>query len=575
MKTNHCIPMKNQKIVNCLAVVILSLVLNSSLSGSSFHICGNISTYEGIPVQHARIQFTATEDTANKFIAITDADGNYSLLITKVARHDGGSRSYELIRNYPNPFHDVTNIQYQLQQGGEVTIIIYDMLGRAVKTFAPERQRPGIYHALWNGTNNSGQKVRSGIYFLRLTTPELTVTRKLVYLPGIHLSSSSSILELPQLALHKNSIIESMFKRFNITIESMDNTQPNIWSFAQDSVDISQDTVMNFLLFELTSTWQPLGLSGKHVNELVLAGDSLYACAAKAGLFRLNLAGRDTVWEYLGFADTAGNPNYWGPDAVFIDPATKWIFVGLEIHEWSGMGLFRSEDQGNTWQPSDSGISQYFSMISPSVYSLSGSSRPQHVLLAGMSSAIFKSEDGGLSWRHVWGLLHGGNWVYAIEVNPSYPNEIWAGGGTGRETSLVLHSCNYAESWLRIESLPSPFDCANAVYDIAIDPINIGTVYLSMMNGILKSSNFGHTWTEFLGKKNYSFWCLKTNPNNSKELLVIGDYLYRTIDSGQSWHFRLPPERLKFKWALTLDWKQKVIYVSNSNLASGIFKLAL
>ncbi|MEN8191932.1 MAG: FG-GAP-like repeat-containing protein [Bacteroidota bacterium] len=76
---------------------------------------------------------------------------------------------YVLEQNYPNPFNPTTNIRFSLPVAKEISLIVYDMLGREVKTLInAEEFAKGNYEADWNGTNNAGQKVASGNYIYTL-----------------------------------------------------------------------------------------------------------------------------------------------------------------------------------------------------------------------------------------------------------------------------------------------------------------------------------------------------------------------------------------------------------------------
>ncbi|MCK4447806.1 MAG: T9SS type A sorting domain-containing protein, partial [Candidatus Marinimicrobia bacterium] len=71
---------------------------------------------------------------------------------------------YAIYQNYPNPFNSNTIIKYQIPFESKTTINIYDIMGRLVNTLVDERQMPGYYLSRWDGRNNSGQIVSSGMY---------------------------------------------------------------------------------------------------------------------------------------------------------------------------------------------------------------------------------------------------------------------------------------------------------------------------------------------------------------------------------------------------------------------------
>ena len=77
--------------------------------------------------------------------------------------------SFALLQNYPNPFNPVTTIRYELPAQSEVTITVYDMLGRAVRHLVREVQPAGSHTVLWHADNDAGGKVASGVYFYRYT----------------------------------------------------------------------------------------------------------------------------------------------------------------------------------------------------------------------------------------------------------------------------------------------------------------------------------------------------------------------------------------------------------------------
>lgn len=76
--------------------------------------------------------------------------------------------SFSLMQNYPNPFNPATTIAYYLPKTTTVTLKVYDLLGREIKTLVNEKQSIGFKTAVWDGRNNSGVEVASGIYIYQL-----------------------------------------------------------------------------------------------------------------------------------------------------------------------------------------------------------------------------------------------------------------------------------------------------------------------------------------------------------------------------------------------------------------------
>ena len=89
---------------------------------------------------------------------------------------------FSLHQNYPNPFNPVTKLRYDLPENGLVTIIIYDMLGRQVKTLINQTQDAGYRSVIWDATNDYGKPVSAGIYLYQIQAGEYMRTKKMVLL---------------------------------------------------------------------------------------------------------------------------------------------------------------------------------------------------------------------------------------------------------------------------------------------------------------------------------------------------------------------------------------------------------
>jgi hypothetical protein len=96
---------------------------------------------------------------------------------------DEGMLSFGLEQNHPNPFNPVTSIQYTVdsrQTAQSTSLRIYNVLGQKVRTLVDEQKKPGRYRELWDGRDDRGSEVSSGIYFYILRNGENRETRKMV-----------------------------------------------------------------------------------------------------------------------------------------------------------------------------------------------------------------------------------------------------------------------------------------------------------------------------------------------------------------------------------------------------------
>jgi len=86
----------------------------------------------------------------------------------------------KLYNAFPNPFNPNTNIRYSLKEAGKVKIEIYNMKGQKIKSYNQEHASPGYYQVSWDGRDENGKNVASGIYLYRLTTANYTSAKKMV-----------------------------------------------------------------------------------------------------------------------------------------------------------------------------------------------------------------------------------------------------------------------------------------------------------------------------------------------------------------------------------------------------------
>lgn len=73
-------------------------------------------------------------------------------------------KSFKVLQNYPNPFNLSTTIEYQIPKAGNVQILIFDINDRLVKTIENQNHTAGSYNVMWDGQNERGVKVASGLF---------------------------------------------------------------------------------------------------------------------------------------------------------------------------------------------------------------------------------------------------------------------------------------------------------------------------------------------------------------------------------------------------------------------------
>ncbi len=102
--------------------------------------------------------------------------------IVSVDNESNVENNFILYNNYPNPFNPTTKIAFNVPVNSEISLAVYSVNGDLVKILAQDNYAPGRYEALWNGRNETGQKVSSGIYFYRFSAGQFVQTKRMVLL---------------------------------------------------------------------------------------------------------------------------------------------------------------------------------------------------------------------------------------------------------------------------------------------------------------------------------------------------------------------------------------------------------
>lgn len=102
-------------------------------------------------------------------------------VITGIASDEGIlPRAFALRQNYPNPFNPSTTIRYQVPQSNDVKLVIYNMLGQTVRTLVDTRVPAGHHSVEWDGRDDGGKEMASGVFLYRLTAQDFVQSRKML-----------------------------------------------------------------------------------------------------------------------------------------------------------------------------------------------------------------------------------------------------------------------------------------------------------------------------------------------------------------------------------------------------------
>jgi len=112
-------------------------------------------------------------------IGVTDGDGEF---LSPPQRVTLPALTAAIEQNVPNPFNPTTSIRYTLSAPGRVTLMVFDAGGRLVRTLVDGNVDAGAHDALWDGRDNAGRSVGSGVYFYRIESGSFVASRKMVLL---------------------------------------------------------------------------------------------------------------------------------------------------------------------------------------------------------------------------------------------------------------------------------------------------------------------------------------------------------------------------------------------------------
>ena len=132
------------------------------------------------PIKWTRFYIAETKDENKGSGVIYFDDFIIDFISTETDKDIGIPGSFKLEQNYPNPFNPVTQIAYTIPENSDVSLSIFDLNGKQIREWNQENQAAGSYSLEWNGTNNSGNKVSTGLYLYKLTAGNYSDTKKMI-----------------------------------------------------------------------------------------------------------------------------------------------------------------------------------------------------------------------------------------------------------------------------------------------------------------------------------------------------------------------------------------------------------
>jgi len=183
----------NSEFVTQEETVTMTWDLNELPAHISMSLTDNTTNSTIDLTQQSELSFTTVAkgsfpSSGNEAVSIYPELGNSNFTVT-ISYSEMGTDNEELLpiqyalyQNYPNPFNPTTTLRYDLPETGHLTITIYDMLGRHIKTLINQTQDAGYRSVIWDATNDYGKPVSAGIYLYQIQAGEYISTKKMVLL---------------------------------------------------------------------------------------------------------------------------------------------------------------------------------------------------------------------------------------------------------------------------------------------------------------------------------------------------------------------------------------------------------
>ena len=326
-----------------------------------------------VGVEGASIRFTSEGNPSEFYSDSTGSEGRFRIDLDEQdtaveSENNAKPIVFQLNQNYPNPFNPGTVISYQLPRAVRAEVVIYNSIGQQIRSLVDDYQELGSHAVIWDGRDDEGQSLASGVYIYRLTAGSFSEAKKMVLIDG----PNSSLSSLPLIMgdgggrsaankvltkLANVDLIEGIplpqatrklaqLRSFVVTIDAYKQVP-----FEQAGVVVLQDTALTFLMEEdiregvifLKEGQRQLFLDDYNIEERSGLTRTMHQPQKKGAVIRPNWLEGETSLQ------TRSAPLW--------DPLEKVYKL------WLIDGTYRTSPDGLHWVPGpegDTGVSEVF-----------------------------------------------------------------------------------------------------------------------------------------------------------------------------------------------------------------------
>jgi len=142
----------------------------------------SFSVYDSLFLSDGSVSYNMNNNNSAQFVGNKTLTISFIKIITSVTNEKLLPERYSLFQNYPNPFNNSTTIKFNVPYASRILLDIYDLQGRKVRSLVNTDYGAGAFNIIWDGTNNHGVTVATGVYLMKLQGKDFIAARKILFL---------------------------------------------------------------------------------------------------------------------------------------------------------------------------------------------------------------------------------------------------------------------------------------------------------------------------------------------------------------------------------------------------------
>ena len=308
------------------------------------------------PVVNALVTVTDQSDVGRFFSAYTNEQGQYTIQITQTGVADDPSAApghFRLLQNYPNPFNPSTVICYELSLPCRVTIDIYNVLGRKIKTLLDGIQS-GSGQVVWDATDANNQGVPAGLYIYSMKAGDVRINRKMLLIDGQQDNAPAApVIQSGSAITGRVALNKRMSDKYILRVIGDD-----IAAYEQQNLEITVNTVLDITVIRTVTDIDGNVYRTVKIGSQWWMAENLKATHYRNGDEIPNMTG-DADWSNL----TAGACSYYD------DNANNAAVYG-RLYNWYGVNDSRKIAPAGWHVPSDEEWKELEMVLGMSQYSV-------------------------------------------------------------------------------------------------------------------------------------------------------------------------------------------------------------